>query len=72
LMRVEVLGGVERRRRWSRDDKMRIIEETLGLSPDGPASGPFPTSFSAYRQAMNTAPCSSFAMRGAPKIDPQR
>ena len=29
LMRVEVLGGVERRRRWSRDDKMRIIEETL-------------------------------------------
>src|SRR5450631_3979279 len=28
-MRVEVLGGVERHRRWSRDDKMRIIEETL-------------------------------------------
>jgi transposase len=28
-MRVEVLGGVERRRRWSRDDKTRIIEETL-------------------------------------------
>ena len=28
-MRVEVMGGVERRRRWSRDDKMRIIEETL-------------------------------------------
>jgi transposase len=28
-MRVEVLSGVERRRRWSRDDKMRIIEETL-------------------------------------------
>ena len=28
-MRVEVLGGVERRRRWFRDDKMRIIEETL-------------------------------------------
>src|SRR6266545_3586815 len=28
-MRVEILGGVERRRRWSRDDKMRIIEETL-------------------------------------------
>jgi transposase len=28
-MRVEVLGGVERRRRWSGDDKMRIIEETL-------------------------------------------
>ena len=28
-MRVEVLGGVERRRRWSHDDKMRMIEETL-------------------------------------------
>jgi transposase len=28
-MRVEVLDGIERRRRWSRDDKMRIIEETL-------------------------------------------
>ena len=28
-MRVEVLGGLERRRRWSRDDKVRIVEETL-------------------------------------------
>src|ERR1700683_1031167 len=28
-MRVEVLGGVERRRRWSSDEKMRLIEETL-------------------------------------------
>jgi transposase len=28
-MRVEVLGGMERRRRWSHDDKMRIVEETL-------------------------------------------
>ena len=28
-MRVEVLDGVERRRRWSREDKSRIIEETL-------------------------------------------
>ena len=28
-MRVEVLGGVERRRRWSHDDKVRMIEETL-------------------------------------------
>ena len=27
-MRVEVLGGVERRRRWSQDDKVRIVEET--------------------------------------------
>ncbi len=28
-MRVEVLSGVERRRRWSDDDKARIVEETL-------------------------------------------
>ncbi len=28
-MRVEVLGGIERRRRWSQDDKTRIVEETL-------------------------------------------
>jgi transposase len=28
-MRVEVLDGLERRRRWSQDDKMRIVEETL-------------------------------------------
>src|SRR5258707_14021984 len=25
-MRVEVLGGLERRRRWSQDDKARIVE----------------------------------------------
>jgi transposase len=28
-MRVEVLDGMERRRRWSQDDKARIVEETL-------------------------------------------
>ena len=28
-MRVEVLGALERRRRWSSDEKMRLIEETL-------------------------------------------
>src|ERR1700709_75984 len=28
-MRVEVLGVVERRRRWSQDEKARIVEETL-------------------------------------------
>jgi transposase len=28
-MRGEVLGGLERRRRWSLDDKARIVEETL-------------------------------------------
>jgi len=27
-----------------------------GFPPDGPASGPFPTSYSAYRHAMTTAP----------------
>jgi hypothetical protein len=32
-MRVEVLGGIERRRRWSRDDKMRISSiRTFGLA----------------------------------------
>ncbi len=28
-MRVEVLGDIERRRRWSSDEKMRLVEETL-------------------------------------------
>jgi transposase len=28
-MRVDVLAGVERRRRWSADEKVRIVEETL-------------------------------------------
>jgi transposase len=28
-MRAEGLDGVERRRRWSQDDKVRIVEETL-------------------------------------------
>ena len=28
-MRVEVLTGIGRRRRWSQDDKVRIVEETL-------------------------------------------
>src|ERR1700741_1446778 len=28
-MRVQVLGVVEGRRRWSHDDKVRIVEETL-------------------------------------------
>lgn len=28
-MRVEVLDGLGRRRRWSQDDKTRIVEETL-------------------------------------------
>ena len=28
-MRVEILGGLERQRHWSQDDKARIVEETL-------------------------------------------
>ncbi|WP_083843122.1 transposase [Bradyrhizobium sp. WSM471] len=28
-MRIELLGGLDRRRRWSQDDKARIVEETL-------------------------------------------
>lgn len=28
-MRVEVLDGVERRRRWSSDEKTRLVDETL-------------------------------------------
>ena len=28
-MRVEVLDGLQRRRRWSQDDKARIVDETL-------------------------------------------
>jgi transposase len=28
-MRIEVLGGLEQRRRWPQDDKARIVEETL-------------------------------------------
>ena len=28
-MRVEVLGGLERRRRWSQEDQTRSVEETL-------------------------------------------
>ena len=28
-MRVEILGGLERRRRWSQDDKAWIVEKTL-------------------------------------------
>ena len=34
-MRVEVLDGVERRRRWSRDDKMRIHRGDAGARRGG-------------------------------------
>lgn len=32
-MQVEVLTGVERRRRWSYEEKVRLIEETLRRDP---------------------------------------
>jgi hypothetical protein len=36
-----------------------------GFSPDGPATGPFPTSYAAYRHAMVTAvPFGGDARRG--------
>jgi transposase len=28
-VRIEILNGVERRRRWSEDEKVRIIEESF-------------------------------------------
>ena len=43
-----------------------------GFAPDSPATGPFSTSYAAYRHAMNTATCSSFAVRSAPNTDLQR
>jgi hypothetical protein len=36
-----------------------------GFTPDGPARGPFPTSYAAYRHAINTAlPFGGDAWRG--------
>jgi hypothetical protein len=32
-----------------------------GFSPDGPATGPFPTSYAAYRDAMSTDLCDAWA-----------
>jgi hypothetical protein len=43
-----------------------------GFTPDDLATGPFATSYAAYRHAMITPTCSSLAMRGPPKADPQR
>jgi hypothetical protein len=39
-----------------------------GFAPDGPANGPFPTSYSAYRHAMTTPS----VMHGAVLADLQR
>jgi hypothetical protein len=43
-----------------------------GCSPAGLPTGPFATSYAAYRHALNAPTCSSLAMRGPPKADPQR
>jgi hypothetical protein len=43
-----------------------------GCSPAGPATGPFPTSYAAYRHALNAPTWSSLVMRSPPKADPQR
>jgi hypothetical protein len=42
-----------------------------GFAPEGPAIGPFPTSYSAYRDAMNTATCTACATHGQAKTGPQ-
>ena len=41
-----------------------------GCSPDGPATGPFATSYSAYRHAMKSP--TPFGWRRAAFADPQR
>jgi hypothetical protein len=40
-----------------------------GFAPEGPPTGPFATSYAAYRHAMNTATYLSLPVRGT---DPQR
>jgi hypothetical protein len=42
-----------------------------GFSPDGSLTGPFATSYAAYRHALNAATASSSATRGAVPVDPQ-
>jgi hypothetical protein len=42
-----------------------------GCSPDGPATGPFATSYAAYRHAMTKTRCSAMT-QGATPSDPQR
>jgi hypothetical protein len=42
-----------------------------GFSPEGPATGPFATSYSAYRHAMNTATSSSSVRLGGALADLQ-
>jgi hypothetical protein len=43
-----------------------------GFAPDGPAIGPFPTSYSAYRHAVNATATSSSVSFSTALADPQR
>jgi hypothetical protein len=43
-----------------------------GCSPVGPLTGPFSTSYAAYRHAMNASTRRSAMMHGAALADPQR
>jgi hypothetical protein len=42
-----------------------------GFAPEGLAKGPFPTSYSAYRNAMNTATCTAVRHTAEAKTGPQ-
>jgi hypothetical protein len=42
-----------------------------GFAPTGPARGPFPSSYSAYRHAVNTATCTACSTHGLAKSGPQ-
>jgi hypothetical protein len=42
-----------------------------GFAPNGPPTGPFSTSYSAFRNAMNTAKCTACATHGRAKTGPQ-
>lgn len=37
MVRAEVLGGIERRRRWHYGDKVRIVEESFAAGVTGGA-----------------------------------
>src|SRR5260221_13554633 len=83
-MRVEILGGLERRRRWSQDDKARIVEETLapgtkvteGARRNGVAASLVFTWRRQARTAERVGPCfapvriAAAGKRGAEKSKP--
>src|ERR1700733_741081 len=58
-MRIEVLGGLERRRRWSQDDKARIVEETLApgakVTEGAPHNGVAASVVFTWRRQARTA-----------------